>query len=169
MEITPEQFEKIKDSLPIQRGNVTLPNLQVVNAILFIAEQGCKWRGLPERFGKWHSVYTRLNRWSKNGVLERVFEKLQQEQIVRIKIEAFSPDSTSVKVHPDGTGALKKRAASHRQIPWRMEHQNSYGCRGCSNGHNLLPVGWQRSRCSAGPIAAGRSGTDAGRPAVVDG
>jgi transposase len=110
MEITPEQFEKIKDSLPIQRGNVTLPNLQVVNAILFIAEQGCKWRGLPERFGKWHSVYTRLNRWSKNGVLERVFEKLQQEQIVRIKIEAFALDSTSVKVHPDGTGALKKTA-----------------------------------------------------------
>ena len=110
MEITPEQFERIKDSLPIQRGNVTLPNLQVVNAILFITEQGCKWRGLPERFGKWHSVYTRLNRWSKNGVLERVFEKLQQEQIVRIKIEAFSLDSTSVKVHPDGTGALKKTA-----------------------------------------------------------
>jgi transposase len=108
MEITSEQFEKIKDSLPIQRGNVTLPNLQVVNAILFIAEQGCKWRGLPERFGKWHSVYTRLNRWSKNGVLERVFEKLQQEQIVRIKIEAFCLDSTSIKVHPDGTGALKK-------------------------------------------------------------
>ena len=108
MEITPEQFEKIKDSLPVQRGNVTLPNLQVVNAILFIAEQGCQWRGLPERFGKWHSVYMRLNRWSKNGVLERVFEKLQQEQIVRIRIEAFSLDSTSVKVHPDGTGALKK-------------------------------------------------------------
>jgi transposase len=110
MEITSEQFEKIKNSLPIQRGNVTLPNLQVVNAILFIAERGCKWRGLPERFGKWHSVYTRLNRWSKNGVLERVFEKLQREQIVRIKIEAFRLDSTSVKVHPDGAGALKKRA-----------------------------------------------------------
>jgi hypothetical protein len=43
-------------------------------------------------------------------VLERVFEKLQQEQIVRIKIEAFSLDSTSIKVHPDGTGALKKMA-----------------------------------------------------------
>jgi hypothetical protein len=30
------------------------------------------------------------------------------EQIVRIKIEAFALDSTSIKVHPDGTGALKK-------------------------------------------------------------
>jgi len=110
VEITWEQYEKIKDSLPIQRGNVKLQNLEVLNAILFVAEQGCKWRGLPPRFGKWHSVYTRMNRWAKNGVLDRVFEKLQTEQIVRIKIEAFSLDSTSVKVHPDGTGALKKTA-----------------------------------------------------------
>ena len=51
----------------------------------------------------------RRNRWAKNGVLDRVFEQLQLEQIVRIRIEAFSIDSTSVKVHPDGTGALKKR------------------------------------------------------------
>ena len=110
MEITVEQYEKIKDSLPLQRGNVKLQNLDVLNGILYVAEQGCKWRGLPLCFGKWHSVYTRMNRWAKNGVLDRVFEKLQTEQIVRIKIEAFSLDSTSVKVHPDGTGAGKKTA-----------------------------------------------------------
>ncbi|SAK48076.1 IS4 family transposase [Caballeronia ptereochthonis] len=52
--------------------------------------------------------YTRMNRWSKAGVLDRVFTELQREQIVRIKIEAVSMDSTMVKVHPDGTGALKK-------------------------------------------------------------
>ena len=108
MEITAKQYEKIKDSLPIQRGNVKLQNLEVLNAILYVAEQGCKWRGLPSRFGNWHSIYTRMNRWAKSGVLDRVFEKLQTEQIVRIRIEAFSLDSTSIKVHPDGTGALKK-------------------------------------------------------------
>jgi lactam utilization protein B len=48
-----------------------------------------------------------MNRWAKSGVLDRVFEKLQAEQIVRIKIEAISLDSTSVKVHSDGIGALK--------------------------------------------------------------
>jgi transposase len=108
MEITEEQYERIKDSLPLQRGNVTLSNLQVLNAILYVTEQGCKWRGLPKRFGRWHTIYTRMNRWAKNGVLDRVFEQLQSQQIVRIKIEALSLDSTSVKVHPDGTGALKK-------------------------------------------------------------
>ena len=110
MEITVEQYKRIQDSLPIQRGNVKLQNLQVLNAILYVAEQGCKWRGLPSRFGNWHSIYTRMNRWAKSGVLDRVFERLQSEQIVRIRIEAFSLDSTSIKVHPDGTGALKKTA-----------------------------------------------------------
>ena len=94
--------------LPVQRGNVSLSNLQVLNAVLYVAEQGCKWRGLPKRFGRWHTVYMRMSRWSKAGVLDRVFEKLQVEQIVRIKLEAVSLDSTSIKVHPDGTGALKK-------------------------------------------------------------
>ncbi len=108
MEITVEQYERIKDSLPVQRGNVSLSNLQFLNAVLYVAEHGCKWRGLPRRFGNWHTIYTRMNRWSKNGAMDRVFEKLQLEQIVRIRIEAFSLDSTSVKVHPDGTGALKK-------------------------------------------------------------
>jgi transposase len=108
MEITEEQYLRIKDSLPVQRGNVSLSNLQFLNAVLYVAEHGCKWRGLPKRFGNWHTIYTRMNRWSKSGAMDRVFEKLQLEQIVRIRIEAFSLDSTSVKVHPDGTGALKK-------------------------------------------------------------
>jgi transposase len=114
MEITEEQYARIKDSLPVQRGNVRLTNLQVLNAILYVAEQGCKWRGLPKRFGRWHTIYMRMNRWAKNGVLDRVLEQLQLEQIVRINIEAFSLDSTSVKVHPDGTGALKK--TDHRPL-----------------------------------------------------
>ncbi len=57
-----------------------------------------------------------MNRWAKKGVLDRVFEQLQLEQIVRVKIEAFSLDSTSVKVHPDGTGALKKTGHKPRRV-----------------------------------------------------
>ena len=79
-----------------------------MNAILYVAEPGCKRRGLPKRFGNWHTIYTRMNRWSNNGVLDAVFEKLQREQLVRIRVEAVSMDSTIVKVHPDGTGASKK-------------------------------------------------------------
>ena len=117
MEITGAQYSRIESSLPRQRGNVKLTNLAVLNAILYVAEQGCKWRGLPRRFGNWHTIYTRMNRWSKNGVLDRIFERLQSEQIVRIQITAVQLDSTIIQVHPDGTGALKKRSPGHRQNP----------------------------------------------------
>jgi transposase len=111
MQITPEQFEKIADLLPKQRGNVSLSNFSVLQAILYVTEQGCKWRGLPERFGRWHTIYTRMNRWAKAGVLDRVFTALQEKGIMRITVETVSLDSTSIKVHPDGTGALKKTVA----------------------------------------------------------
>jgi transposase len=114
MELTEAQYRHIERCLPTQRGNVTLDNLQVLNAILYVAEQGCKWRGLPKRFGNWHTIYTRMNRWAKSGVLDRVFAQLQQAHISRVKLEAVALDSTIVKVHPDGTGALKKTARK----PW---------------------------------------------------
>src|SRR5512147_629757 len=110
MEITPAQYEQIESCLPRQRGNVSLTNLNVLNAILYVAEHGCKWRGLPNCFGNWHTIYTRMNRWAKSGVLDRVFEQLQQSQSVCFRLEAVSLDSTIVKVHPDGMGALKKTA-----------------------------------------------------------
>ena len=108
MQITQEQYEKIAKYLPVQRGNVSMTNLQLINAILYVAENGCKWRALPKSYGNWHTIYVRMNRWSKNGVLDRVFAALQLEGIIQVKVEILCMDSTSVKVHPDGTGALKK-------------------------------------------------------------
>ena len=108
LQLTQVQYEKIAHCLPVQRGNVSLSNLQALNAMLYAVEHGCKWRGLPSHLGNWHTIYTRMRRWTKAGVLDRVFAELQRSQIARIRIEAISLDSTNVKVHPDGTGALKK-------------------------------------------------------------
>ena len=127
MQITQEQYEKIAKYLPVQRGNVSMTNLQLINAILYVAENGCKWRALPKSYGNWHTIYVRMNRWSKNGVLDRVFAALQFEGIIQVKVEILCMDSTSVKVHPDGTGALKKvenkplgspEADSQRRFIW---------------------------------------------------
>jgi len=122
MEIKKSQFKIIEHLLPVQRGNVKIPNITVLNATLYVAEHGCKWRGLPEHFGNWHTIYTRVNRWAKNGVLDSVFDALQQADVINIQVDAISLDSTSVKVHPDGTGALKKRPTVHRKIPCWMDN-----------------------------------------------
>ena len=106
--LTEDQYEVIRPLLPVQRGNVRIANLDVLNAVLYVAENGCKWRALPERFGNWHTIYMRLRRWAEAGVLDRVFQALQEQRLIRIRVECVGLDSTSVKVHPDGTGARKK-------------------------------------------------------------
>ena len=80
MELTKAHYERIAPLLPVQRGNVKLPNLQVLNSMLYMAEQGCKWRALPERFGPWRTACMRLNRWAEQCVLERVSAQLMRER-----------------------------------------------------------------------------------------
>ena len=101
MQLTREQFQQVASLLPRQRGNVRLDNFDVVNAILHVAANGCKWRALPGDYGPWHTVYTRMSRWAKAGVLDTVFESLQRQRLMHVRIEAVSLDSTIVKVHPE--------------------------------------------------------------------
>ena len=117
MQLTQAQYELIADCFPKARGTLRYSNLEVLNAILYIAENGAKWRGLPPHYGNWHTIYTRMRGWAKTGVLARAFAALQQEQIIELKIQAGSLDSTSIKVHPDGTGALKKTANNPLGVP----------------------------------------------------
>ena len=97
IKLSQEQYEKISKHLPRQRGNVRITNLQFLNAILYVAENGCKWRALPKQYGNWHTIYVRMNRWSKRGVLDKVFAALQAEGIININVDVVCLDSTTVK------------------------------------------------------------------------
>ena len=113
MEITGARYARIARHLPVQRGDVGCRNLQVRNAILYVRRRawlqvtGAAGRRLA-RFGR---ADPRMNRWLKNEVLDRVFDRLQGQRIVRLRLEAVLFDGTVVKVHPDGTGALEKRSS----------------------------------------------------------
>ena len=114
MEITKEQYEKMKHILPVQRGNVTIENLTFINALLYICENGCKWRKLPKEYGKWHPIYKRFNRWVKTGVIAKLFQELHVQGVADLSILKRLMDSITVPVHPDACGALKK--TENRQL-----------------------------------------------------
>ena len=106
-QITAKQYPKIRPLLPVQRGNVRISNIDFINAVLYVLENGCKWRALPERFGKWQTVYARFRRWFSSGVLERLFAALREQEAVGEDADCFDLDGASAEVHPDGTGARK--------------------------------------------------------------
>ena len=55
MELSDAQYERIAPLLPKPRGSLSIPHRQALNALLYVAKEGCSWRGLPEHFGNWHT------------------------------------------------------------------------------------------------------------------
>ena len=116
MEITVEQYEKIKYLLPVPRGNVSTETITFINAVLYVCENGGKWRKLPKEYGKWHPIYKRFNRWVKAGIIDKLFQELHVAEILNLPEQIRFMDSMSVPVHPDACGALKKTESNQLDV-----------------------------------------------------
>lgn len=146
MKITKKQYKKIEPLLPKPRGNFVVEHLKVLNAILYVAENGCKWRALPRRYGHWNTVYRRFRRWAESGVLSRVLEALQKEELIGADFSVLSLDSTFVKASPSAAGALKKRAASDRADEGRSHNQDSCDRRRPDDSGRAKTHAWEHWR-----------------------
>lgn len=107
-EISDDQWDAIKDLLPGQEGDpgaTARDNRLFVNAVLWIAKTGAPWRDLPERFGKWNSVFQRFNRWCKSGVFHTVMEALKDPDLGALLL-----DSTVIRAHQHAAGAEGSKA-----------------------------------------------------------
>ena len=95
-----------------------VPSRQVLEGWLFVTKESYTRRALPDRLGPEHTVDMRGRRWIDNGLLEQVFAELQRGEL-EAQLDQREPDrplrmsidSTSVKVHQDGTGAPTKGGA----------------------------------------------------------
>jgi transposase len=126
MKLNDKQYKRIAELLPKQRGKVKINNRTLLDALIYRCKNGCSWPDLPKEFGNWHVVYVRFSRWAQNGVLERVYTALCEERL--LDADVYALDSTSVKVHPDAFGCLKKRQTVDREVTRRAEHQNPRAC-----------------------------------------
>jgi transposase len=111
MALTEHQYGQIAHCFPVPRGNVSISNLTILNAILHIAESNCHWRKLPRHFGNWHTIYTRVNRWSKNGVLDRVFVQLQTARLLQVTVALSTVDKGPAAARTANTAAVPPSAA----------------------------------------------------------
>jgi transposase len=110
-----DQWERIEGLLPGRKGTEGRPakdNRLFVEAVLYRYRAGIPWRDLPERFGDFRVVHTRLTRWAKRGVWKDIFEHLASDA----DNEYAAIDATIVRAHQHSAGARKKGAASNRTI-----------------------------------------------------
>jgi transposase len=81
-ELSDAQWERLRPLLPPLKSRTGHPNKNhrtVVNAILWIDRTGACSRDLPERYGPWQTVASRLYRWRATGIWDRVLAALQAD------------------------------------------------------------------------------------------
>ena len=87
-------------------------NRRFIEALIWMARSGARWRDLPERFGPYQTVKRRYYRWIEAGVLDALFEALAKEA----DLDWVSVDSTSVRAQAQAAGASLKRGALRPRV-----------------------------------------------------
>lgn len=124
-DLSAAEWEKIKPLLPAPNtiGSPRTVDLrEILNAIFYRVDNGCKWRALPHDFPPHQTVYDYFRRWVKTGLWQQINQSLVSQ--VRLNegrnetptlaiIDSRSVKGTSKGVQKEElTGSKRLKAAS---------------------------------------------------------
>jgi len=106
--LTDEQWARIAPLMPGGCKGKRGPrsnNRRFMEAVLWMARSGGRWKDLPERFGKVSTVKQRYYDWIERGVFAEIFQALSGEA----DMEWLMVDSTIVRAHQHAAGAPRQK------------------------------------------------------------
>lgn len=124
-ELTDNGWDRIADLLPRRhRGGKWADHRTVLNGIFWVLNSGAHWRDMPDRYGKWQTIYGRCRRWVREGLFDRILARLHVslDEYGRIDWNVFDVDGSSIRAHRVAAGASnaskKTDRASRQATPW---------------------------------------------------
>ena len=117
-DLTDAEWELVGTLLPRERGRPGRPgheNRPILDGILWRAREGARWRAVPERYGKWNTVWRRFARWRDLGVFEALFAALAGSGAAEERVQML--DSTVIRAHQHAAGAKKGAAIRPSAAP----------------------------------------------------
>ena len=99
-DLTDEQWEQIAEYFP-QGPNSEHLKRSLVNAVLYLKDNGCKWRALPHEYPPYSTVHTFYRRARLSGLWEKVLQAIVEKTRLKAGRNATPSygiiDSQSVK------------------------------------------------------------------------
>ena len=80
-------------------------NRRFMEALLWMARSGARWRDLPECLGDYRTVKRRYYDWIERGVLDDILDAVSTE----LDIKWVSVDATVVRAHQHAAGARREK------------------------------------------------------------
>jgi transposase len=112
-EVSDAEWARVAPFLPPQHTRATYyrDHRTVLNGMLYRHATGCAWRDLPERYGPWSTVHSRLRRWTREGLWDRILQALQRDLDFAGQIDwrLWCIDGSHVWAHRVAAGAGENR------------------------------------------------------------
>ena len=109
-DLTDAQWEKISEYFP--NGNKSeVHKRSLVEAVLYLVDNGCKWRALPHDYPNWSTVKSFYYRAAASGLWEKVMEIL----VKKTRLKAGRKEEPSYTLI-DSQSAKTTYAAENRGI-----------------------------------------------------
>jgi transposase len=118
-ELSDKEWDQIKDLLPRNEGAGRRweDHRRILNGMFWVVRTGAPWRDIPERYGPWQTIFDRFNRWRKNGILDRMLERLQirLDEDGKLDWDLWCIDGSSIRASRAAAGAGKRGAQKSPQ------------------------------------------------------
>jgi transposase len=81
-DLTDPQWQRIAPLVPQPKPGgrpAAYPRREIVNALLYIAKNGCTWRNLPHDLPPYRMVFRYFRAWQEDGTLTRIHDALRTD------------------------------------------------------------------------------------------
>jgi transposase len=111
MDLTNAQWARIEPLIPVKprradgKGRPPTPPRLLLNAILWVDRTGAPWADLPARYPPYQTAHRWFQKWSRQGVIEKIMKALAEDLAERGKIDVS-------EAFIDGSFAAAKKGAT---------------------------------------------------------
>ena len=92
-DLTDNQWKQIEEYFP-QNGNSDHHKRSLINAVLYLLDNGIKWRSMPHDFPPWSTVHSFYFRARVSGL----WEKVQEALVRKVRVTEGRKDSPSYAI-----------------------------------------------------------------------
>ena len=121
--LSDEQWQKIKEHLPVPQkkpkgGRPRADDRRCFEGILWILWTGAQWSELPRRYGPKSTVHDRLQRWTMEGTLEKLWRAFlaQLQEREQLRWDECFVDGTFVPAKKGGPKSAKPSGVREQSL-----------------------------------------------------